>query len=125
MTLTAGWSADDTGLIVIPLDRPAGLRLCGQVDMLSTEALRAAIAALPADTREVHFELAELSFADVGGTRELLALARRPAQPHLILHRPPRSLVVLIHLLWPDCTQAPLPSDHREDRAAMVSILSA
>ncbi|HEY2281253.1 MAG TPA: STAS domain-containing protein [Streptosporangiaceae bacterium] len=125
MTLTVGLSAGGTRLTVTLLDGQAGLRLRGEVDMLSADALRQAIEALPADVGEVHLELAELTFIDVGGTRELLALARRPARPRLILHQPPCGLLRLIHLLWPSCSQAPVPSNDGAGQGATVSISSA
>lgn len=106
MTATHVWhSADHTGLTVTLLDNQATLCLRGEADTLSVDALRAAIAALPTDAREVHFELAELSFIDVCSTRELIALAQRPARPRLILHQPPYSLTRLIRLIWPDSNQ--------------------
>jgi anti-anti-sigma factor len=125
MTLTADRSADVSRPAVAFLDGRAGLRLRGELDTLSTGALREAIAALPADLREVHLELAGLSFIDVGGTRVLLGLARCP-QRRLVLHQPPRSLLRLIHLLCPGCLLAPSPSGSpsgdREDRSTTYSI---
>lgn len=107
VTLTRVWrSADGAGLTVTLLDSPAGLRLHGEADILSVGALREAIEALPAGAREIRLELAGLCFTDVCSARELAALARRPARPRLILHEPPRSLIRLLRLLWPDCDQA-------------------
>jgi hypothetical protein len=89
MTLRCGWGrVDGTGLTVTLLARQAGLCLRGAADLLSLDTLREAIAALPADAGEVHLELAELSFIDVCSARELIAVARRPARPHLIFHQP-------------------------------------
>jgi hypothetical protein len=123
MTLRCGRDpVDDTGLTVIVLECQAGLRLRGEADVLGADALREAIAALPADAGEVHLELAGLRFIDVCSTRELIALARRPARPRLILHQPPHTLTLLISLLWPDCRQIPAPSDSRTGDSAMVSI---
>ena len=114
--------ADDTVLTVTVLAGQAGLSLRGQADMLGTDALRSAIAALPANVREVHLELAALSFIDVGCTRELLALARRSARSRLILHQPPRPLTQLIRLLWPDCTPTPVPPGNGMENGPIVSI---
>lgn len=123
MTLRWGWGrVDDAGLTVTLLERQAGLCLRGEADMLGVDALREAIAALPADVGEVHLELAELSSIDVCSTRELIAMARRPARPRLILHQPPRSLTLLISLLGPDCRQIPAPSGSRTGDSATASI---
>ena len=126
MTVThAQHVADGTGLTVTLLEDPAGLRLRGEADMLSAGALRDAIEALPADVREVHLELAQLTFIDVGSTRELLALARRPPRPCLTLHQPPPSLTRLIGLLWPGCHQVPAPSGSKTGNRPTVRIQAA
>jgi anti-anti-sigma regulatory factor len=117
--------ADGTRLTATLLEDQAGLRLRGEADMLSTGALREAIAALPADAREVHLDLAELTFIDVSSTRELLALARRPPRPCLILHQPPPSLTRLIRLLWPDCHQLIEPAGSTTGNRPTVSIQAA
>jgi hypothetical protein len=117
--------ADGTWLTVTVLEEQTGLRLCGEADILSTDALHEAIAALPADVREVHFDLAELTFIDVGSTRELLALARRPPQPCLILHQSPPGLTRLISLMWPDCRQLSRPSGRKAGNRPTISIQAA
>lgn len=118
-------SAGSSGLTVTLLENQAGLGLRGEADMQNVDALRQAIAALPADVAEVHLELAELSFIDVRSTRELIALAHRPGRPVLILYQPPRCLTRLIRLLWPDCCQAPAPCDRPPENRAAVSIRAA
>jgi STAS domain-containing protein len=117
--------ADDAAPTVTALVGQVGLSLRGQVDMLDADGLRAAIAALPADVREIHFDLSALSFIDVGCTRELLALARCPARPRLILHQPPATLIQLIRLLWPDRTPVPARPGHETEDRAIVSIQAA
>jgi hypothetical protein len=114
--------ADGTVLTVTVLDGQAGLSLRGEADMLGTDALRSAIAGLPANVSEVHLELAALSFIDVGCTRELLALARCPARSRLILHQPPRAMTRLIRLLWPDSTPTPVPPGNGTEDGPIVSI---
>ena len=126
MTVTCVWhSADSTGLTVALLENQVGLCVRGEADMTNVDALREAIAALPADAGEVRLELAELRFIDVCCTRELIALTRRRARPRLILHQPPYSLTLLIRLLWPECGQLPAPSDGRTGDRATVSIQAA
>ena len=112
----------DTTLIVTRLDNQVGLCLRGEADMLGAETLRAAIAALAADVREVHLDLAALSFIDVCCTRELLFLARRPVRPRLILHQPPPSLIRLVGLLGSDCSPVPAPPGNRTGDGLTVSI---
>jgi anti-anti-sigma regulatory factor len=117
--------ADGTGLTVTLLEDRPGLRLRGEADLLSADALREAVAALAAGPREVHFELAGLAFIDVAGTRELLALARRPPRPRLVLHQPPPSLIRLIRLLGPDCRQLSVPAGSRRRNRPVVIIEAA
>ena len=114
--------ADATGLTVTLLEDRPGLRLRGEADILNAGALRQAITALPAGLREVHLELAELAFIDVAGTRQLVALARRPPQPFLILHQPPPSLTHILRLLWPDCRQFPAPAGSTPRNRPAVTI---
>jgi hypothetical protein len=89
-------------LTVSPLTGRAGLRLDGEADLTSQDELQKALAALPPDAAEIHFELARLTFIDVAATRVLMARTLQPPHPRLILHHPPLSLQRLIHLLWPD-----------------------
>jgi STAS domain len=89
-------------LTVSPLAGRAGLRLDGEADLTSQDELQKALAALPPDAAEIHFELAGLKFIDVAATRVLIARTLQPPHPRLILHHPPPSLQRLIHLLWPD-----------------------
>jgi hypothetical protein len=89
-------------LTVSPLTGRAGLRLDGEADLTSQDELQKALAALPPDAAEIHFELARLTFIDVAATRVLMARTLQPPHPRLILHHPPLSLQRLIYLLWPD-----------------------
>jgi hypothetical protein len=89
-------------LTVRSLAGRAGLRLDGEADLTSQDELQKALAALPPDAAEIHFELAGLTFIDVAATRELIARTLQPPHPRLILHHPPPFLQRLIHLLWPD-----------------------
>ena len=89
-------------LTVSPLAGRAGLRLDGEADLTSYDELQRALAALPPDAAEIHFELTRLKFIDVAATRVLIARTQQPPHPRLILHHPPPSLQRLIGLLWPD-----------------------
>jgi ABC-type transporter Mla MlaB component len=94
---------DADWLRVTPLADRVGLRLSGEADWHTVEALRRAIAELPPEADEIHLQLASLEFIDVAAARQLVALADRPALARVVLHRPPSSLMWLISLLWPDC----------------------
>jgi hypothetical protein len=89
-------------LTVCSLAGRAGLRLDGEADLTSQDELQKALAALPPDAAEIHFELARLMFIDVAATRVLIARTLQPPHPRLILHHPPPFLQRLIHVLWPD-----------------------
>jgi len=89
-------------LTVSPLAGRTGLRLDGEADLNSQDELQEALAALPPDAAEIHFELARLKFIDVAAARVLIARTLQPPHPRLILHHPPPSLQRVIHLLWPD-----------------------
>jgi len=79
-----------------------GLHLSGEADMHTAGILGQSLAGLAPDAPEIHLQLAGLEFIDVVAARHLVALAERPARPAVILHYPPRSLIVLLDLLWPD-----------------------
>jgi ABC-type transporter Mla MlaB component len=97
-----GLYPDADWLRISPLMGQTGLRLTGEADMHTAEILSKAIAELPADAPEIHLQLASLEFIDVAAARHLASLAERPARPTVILHYPPRSLILLIRLLWPE-----------------------
>ncbi|HTW05372.1 MAG TPA: STAS domain-containing protein [Streptosporangiaceae bacterium] len=87
---------------ISPLTGCTGLRLNGEADMHTAEALRKALAELPPDASEIHLQLAGLEFIDVAAARHLAALAIRLSRPTVILHCPPPPLILLLRLLWPD-----------------------
>jgi hypothetical protein len=93
-------SADGAWFTASLLEGRAGLRLAGDADVLSVRVLREAVAALPADLREVHLQLSGLDAIDVSAVRELIAIAGQPSRPRVILHHPPPVLLRLIRLVW-------------------------
>jgi ABC-type transporter Mla MlaB component len=97
-----GLYPDADWLHISPLNGRIGLRLSGEADLHTAETLAKALAELPPDAPEIHLQLARLDFIDVTAARHLAALAERPARPTVILHYPPRSLMFLLGLLWPD-----------------------
>lgn len=92
-----GLTGDGLTIEVLPGD--AGLRLAGDADMASIGRLRAALARLPAG-QPVQLELAGLRFADVAGTREMMAVTLAQPPRRLVLRDPPPSLRRIIGLLW-------------------------
>jgi hypothetical protein len=98
-----GLYPDADWLRISPLTGSTGLRLTGEADLHTAEILHNALAELvPPDATEIHLQLASLEFIDVTAARELAALTERPARPQVIMHYPPRSLILLLYLLWPD-----------------------
>jgi hypothetical protein len=93
-----------TGTLTIrPLPGRAGLMLVGEADITTLEALRAALAALPADgTGDIYLELTGLRFIDVSCTRELIAITERHPAGRLIAHDPPASLLRITALIYPE-----------------------
>jgi hypothetical protein len=91
-----------TGFDVSELAAGTGLRLSGEADLCTVDILKRAIAALPPEAGEIHFQLASLKFVDVAVARELVALANRPGRPRLVLHYPPPTLLRLLMLCWPE-----------------------
>lgn len=88
-------------LVITPLASPVGLRLEGDIDLCSWEALQRALASVPATDGDVHLDLAALEFIDLGGTRALVGLAQRLAPARrLVIHDPPAMLERIIHAGW-------------------------
>lgn len=90
------------GLTVTLLSGQVGLRLMGEADVSTIDALQRGIAALPPGPSEIHLHLIALDFMDVRSAAELIALTRLPSKPLLILHYPPIALPRIITLLWPE-----------------------
>ncbi len=61
------------GSTVSALADHVGLRLDGEADLSNQDEIRQALAALPPDATEIHFELAGLEFIDVAAARQLIA----------------------------------------------------
>ena len=95
-----------TGPLAIgPLRGRAGLMLAGEADITTLDALRAALAALPADgTGDIHLDLTGLRFIDVCCTRELIALTGRHPAARLIAHDPPPCRRRITALLYPQAS---------------------
>jgi len=71
--------------------------------MTTYDTLEQALNTVKINGEDVHLELAELTFIDLGGVTLLVNLAAQLG-PHrrLILHRPPLPLRRVLGLLWAD-----------------------
>lgn len=85
----------------IPLVHRTGVRVCGEIDLLTRAEWTMLLHSLATGAEDVHLELADLSFIDVGGVTVLARAALRlPTGRRLVLHHPPAVLVSLLDLLW-------------------------
>jgi anti-anti-sigma regulatory factor len=88
-------------LEIRPLVGMSGLRLIGEVDLSTRHYLQTALDTTPDEDGDLHLELSELAFIDIGGVQILLRAAERLAPGRqLVVHRPPRSLRLALDLLW-------------------------
>ncbi len=93
---------DAEQLSIGPLSDRVGLRLTGEVHLGTRNQLRHALDALPAQTGELHLELAGLRFIDCRGVADLVACTQTHPQRRLVLHDPPRIFCRVVDMLWPD-----------------------
>jgi anti-anti-sigma regulatory factor len=90
-------------LTLTPLAGLPGLRLAGEVDVTSWNALETALRALPASQGDLHLELTQLRFIDAHGATTLVRTAQGLGTGRsLVLHNPPSVLRRLLELLWHD-----------------------
>ena len=72
-----------------------------EIDCATRHILDAALETLLVDGDDVHLELTELAFIDVGGATSLVLWASRlPNGRRVILHDPPYELTRIIDMLW-------------------------
>jgi hypothetical protein len=91
----------DGGLAIASLPDRFGLRLTGDADLSTREALETALDRLAGCDDDVHLELAGLAFADVGAVTVLVhAAGRRPPGRRIVLHDAPVTLRQIMTLLW-------------------------
>lgn len=90
-------------LSIGPLAGQQGLFLAGEADITTRPALREALSEELTDGRgEVHLELADLRFIDVGCAREIVSASVRHPGTHVIIHHPPVALRRITSLMWPE-----------------------
>jgi anti-anti-sigma regulatory factor len=102
---------DDQRLTVFPLPGRAGLRVVGEVGLMTRAEW---VRALERAVREgegmregeqvlYRLELSALTFVDVAGADALVATAQALREGgRIVLHRPPPALSRLLELFWPD-----------------------
>jgi len=89
-------------LTISPLTGRPGLHLAGEVDLATREAFRVALDDVLCDpSTDLHLEMSDLEFIDVGGVQLILQTARRlKSGRRMVLHRPPRSFRLVFDLLY-------------------------
>jgi anti-anti-sigma factor len=88
-------------LSIVPLTDRSGLRLAGEVDLSNRAALEAALDMIIRTGTDVHLDVKELAFIDVGAASLLVrkSTALGPGK-RLVLHSPSPALQRMISLLW-------------------------
>lgn len=77
------------------------LRVAGEIDLSNRHELDEALRAAALLGEDIHLELGELTFIDVGSVTVLVQAAMRlPPGRRMVLHDPPRSLRRIIALCW-------------------------
>lgn len=78
----------------------SGLRLAGELDLATRQVFTTALDEVLRGTGDLHLELSELTFIDIGGVQVILQAAERlwPGR-RIILHWSPPSLRIALHLL--------------------------
>ena len=79
------------------------VRLAGEADLFTSDALRRALAATVPQGADIHLDLSRLAFIDIAVARVLAgAAARLNPGRRMVLHEPPPALRRAIGLCWPD-----------------------
>ncbi len=90
-------------LRALPLESGVGFRLSGELDLSTADALRALLAALPADGGAVVLDLADLSFMDSTGLHLFEQYARtRNGGKSLVLENVPANIRRLLEITGMD-----------------------
>lgn len=78
----------------------SGLRLVGEIDLATRELFTTALDEAMSGAGDLHLDLSELTFIDIGGVQVMLSSAERlwPSR-RIILHWAPPSLKIALHLL--------------------------
>jgi ABC-type transporter Mla MlaB component len=79
-----------------------GVRLVGELDLANRSILLGALAVLAGEADDVHLDISELGFIDVGGLAEIVAFAEEH-RPHRVIVDGPSALVRrVVDAAWGD-----------------------
>lgn len=97
----------DAILEIVPTAQPPGIALIGDVDFSNIAAVRSALAGLSESDGDVHLDLSELLFCDLGGLQAIVRAAQAlPTGRRMVLHGIPRQIDRALEMFdW-----APLPN---------------
>jgi anti-anti-sigma factor len=100
-TLDSETDQEKATLSIVPLTDRLGFRVTGEVDLSNRAALEAALDLVCECGADVHLDVRDLSFIDVGAVSLLVrkSTALSPGK-HLVLHNPSPALRRIIGLLW-------------------------
>jgi len=91
----------DVTLRITPLADGAGLRITGEIDLVTRDEWAKALIDAAGSGDDLHLDLAGVTFIDVGGATALARTAMRLGDGRrIILHSPPSVLRSLLDLLW-------------------------
>jgi ABC-type transporter Mla MlaB component len=89
-------------LVLRPLPDLSGYAASGEIDASNRPVLASALAELVSGEGDVHLDLDEVRFVDVGTASLLVSTARRLTDGRqLLLHHPPYELSFMFTTLWP------------------------
>jgi ABC-type transporter Mla MlaB component len=109
MPAYAGGNVSDTQsdsrsaqLVLRPLPDLTGFAASGEIDASNRLVLATALAELISGEGDVHLDLGQVRFVDVGTATLLVSIARRLTDGRqLLLHHPPYELSFMFTTLWP------------------------
>ena len=100
-TQSDSWPAS-AQLILRPLPDLTGYAAIGEIDASNRPVLASALAELVRGEGDVHLDLGQVKFVDVGTASLLVSTARRLTDGRqLLLHHPPYELSNMFTTLWP------------------------
>ena len=88
-------------LRITPLAGRTGLRVAGEIDLVTRDEWARALAEAAATSDDLYVDLTDVTFIDVGGATALARAATNlPPGRRLVLYNPPPTLRSLLDLLW-------------------------